>query len=104
MLETIRLRSQPAVVAARVGLDQFVLTPPLLGVFFTTMSLMEGKGVEGAKDRISSQWWPTLQRNWALFCSFRTDIGGDFLLTTLMLAQCLYKSSILPSFQLTCVL
>lgn len=32
------------------------------------MSLMEGKGIDGAKDRISSQWWPTLQRNWALFC------------------------------------
>ncbi|KAM0752217.1 integral membrane protein [Meredithblackwellia eburnea MCA 4105] len=67
MLEGLKIKSKPALVAARVGLDQFVLTPVLVGVFFTSMSLMEGKGIEEAKRRISTSWAPTLVKNWGLF-------------------------------------
>ncbi|SCZ99520.1 BZ3500_MvSof-1268-A1-R1_Chr3-1g06059 [Microbotryum saponariae] len=76
MLEGIKLKSKPArtsrivhlrFVATRVGLDQFVLTPVLVSVFYTSMALSEGQGIQGAKERVRSAWWPTLQKNWGLF-------------------------------------
>ncbi|KDE06585.1 hypothetical protein MVLG_03081 [Microbotryum lychnidis-dioicae p1A1 Lamole] len=67
MLEGIKLKSKPALVATRVGLDQFVLTPVLVGVFYTSMALSEGYGIQGAKERVRFAWWPTLQKNWGLF-------------------------------------
>ncbi|CEQ40395.1 SPOSA6832_02006 [Sporobolomyces salmonicolor] len=66
-LDAIKLKSKVAVVASRVCLDQFVLTPVMIGVFFGTQSLLEGKSIDQAKRRISSSWWPTLEKNWLLF-------------------------------------
>lgn len=45
------VRDLYAVVAARVGLDQFVLTPVMVGVFFSSMALGEGKGVDEVQRR-----------------------------------------------------
>ncbi|KAI5476154.1 hypothetical protein MNV49_000372 [Pseudohyphozyma bogoriensis] len=67
MLESIKLKNKYALVATRVGLDQFVLTPVMVGAFFTSMSLLEGKGIEEAKRRIETSWQPTLIRNWGVF-------------------------------------
>ncbi|KAM0787767.1 hypothetical protein ACM66B_003823 [Microbotryomycetes sp. NB124-2] len=67
MLERIKLGSKAGLVAARVGLDQFALTPVMVPVFFSSMALMEGQGVQGAKKRVETSWWSTLQRNWAVF-------------------------------------
>ncbi|GAA5907835.1 hypothetical protein JCM5296_005798 [Sporobolomyces johnsonii] len=66
-LDAIKFKSKVAVVASRVCLDQFVLTPVMIGVFFGTQSLLEGKSIDQAKRRISSSWWPTLEKNWLLF-------------------------------------
>lgn len=54
-------------IATKVGLDQFVLTPVLVGLFFSTMSILEGKGIEGAKTKVKASWSATLVKNWALF-------------------------------------
>lgn len=62
-----------AVVLTRVGLDQFVLTPVMVSVFFSSMSLMEGKGIEGAKEKLSQAYWPTLQKNWGVFSASESD-------------------------------
>ncbi|KAK4047712.1 Protein required for ethanol metabolism [Microbotryomycetes sp. JL201] len=67
MLEKIKLGSKAGLVMARVGLDQFALTPVMVPVFFSSMALMEGQGVQGAKKRVETSWWSTLQRNWAVF-------------------------------------
>lgn len=48
-------------------MDQFVLTPCVLSLFFTCQSLLEGKGFTEAKRRIETSWWPTIQRNWSLW-------------------------------------
>ena len=53
-----------AATVARVGVDQFVLTPCVLTLFFTAQSLLEGKGFGEAKRRIETSWWPTIQANW----------------------------------------
>lgn len=71
------------VVLTRVGLDQFVLTPVLVGVFFTSMSLMEGKGIDEAKRRVKNFWFPTLQKNWSLFSAFRRPLVAELFADSL---------------------
>ena len=36
-------------------------------IFFTQTSLMEGCGVEGAIERVQTQWWPQMQRHWCFW-------------------------------------
>ncbi|GAA6042261.1 hypothetical protein JCM8097_000602 [Rhodosporidiobolus ruineniae] len=66
-LERIKFQSAIATTAARVAMDQVVLTPIMVGVFFTAQTFLEGKGVGEAKERLSQNWWPTLQRNWGVW-------------------------------------
>ncbi|BGP07854.1 Protein required for ethanol metabolism [Rhodotorula toruloides] len=63
-IERIRFQSKVATTVARVGVDQFVLTPCVLTLFFTCQSLLEGKGFSEARNRIENKWWPTIQKNW----------------------------------------
>ncbi|KAK4697141.1 hypothetical protein P7C70_g8260, partial [Phenoliferia sp. Uapishka_3] len=67
MLERLTIKSRTGIILAKVGLDQFVLTPVLVATFFTTQALMEGKGIEEAKRRVDTSWAPTLLKNWGLF-------------------------------------
>lgn len=67
LLQRIQFKSQAAVVATRVGLDQGFLTPIMVGVFFTSMSLLEGKGLDEAKKRLDTSYKSTLVRNWGVF-------------------------------------
>ncbi|KAL8280913.1 hypothetical protein RQP46_006592 [Phenoliferia psychrophenolica] len=67
MLERIQIKSKAGIVLTRVGLDQFVLTPVMVGLFFTTQAVLEGKGLGEARRRIESSWAPTLYKNWGLF-------------------------------------
>ncbi|BGP55356.1 Protein required for ethanol metabolism [Rhodotorula sphaerocarpa] len=66
-LDRIRFQSKVATTAARVAVDQFVLTPCVLTIFFTAQSLLELKGFGEAQRRIRENWWPTLQRNWGVW-------------------------------------
>ncbi|KAH9947341.1 hypothetical protein B0H21DRAFT_789916 [Amylocystis lapponica] len=54
-------------VIYRVWLDQAVFSPIMVGVFFSSMSFLEGKGIPGAKERINESYVSTLVRNWAVF-------------------------------------
>ncbi|KAH7882591.1 hypothetical protein F5I97DRAFT_277273 [Phlebopus sp. FC_14] len=67
LLNRIKFASPTRAVIYRVWLDQAILTPVAVGFFFSTMSIMEGKGVAGAVDRISTAYQPTLFRNWGVF-------------------------------------
>ncbi|GAA6049665.1 hypothetical protein JCM3770_005060 [Rhodotorula araucariae] len=66
-IDRIRFQSKIATTLARVGVDQFVLTPCVLTLFFTCQSLLELKGFGEAKRRIESSWWPTIQTNWSVW-------------------------------------
>ncbi|GAA5876604.1 hypothetical protein JCM8547_002420 [Rhodosporidiobolus lusitaniae] len=66
-LERIKLGSSVATTAARVAGDQLVLTPFMVGLFFSAQTFLEGKGTDEAKKRLESSWWPTLQRNWGVW-------------------------------------
>ncbi|KAG0700340.1 hypothetical protein DFH29DRAFT_932631 [Suillus ampliporus] len=67
LLNRIKFPSPTKAVIYRVWLDQAILTPVAVGFFFGTMSIMEGKGISGAQDRISTAYTPTLIRNWGVF-------------------------------------
>ncbi|KAG9310771.1 hypothetical protein JVU11DRAFT_8620 [Chiua virens] len=51
----------------RVWLDQALMAPVAVGFFFGAMSILEGKGVSDAVERISENYQPTLIRNWSVF-------------------------------------
>ncbi|KPV75394.1 uncharacterized protein RHOBADRAFT_66412, partial [Rhodotorula graminis WP1] len=71
-IDRIRFQSKVATTVARVGVDQFVLTPCVLTIFFTAQSLLEGKGFGEAKRRIETSWWPTIQANWGTWIPVQT--------------------------------
>ncbi|GAA5822535.1 hypothetical protein JCM10212_004237 [Sporobolomyces blumeae] len=66
-LERIKLASKPLQLTARVAADQFLFTPVMVGVFFTSQTFLEGKGIDEAQRRLRESWWPTLQKNWQLW-------------------------------------
>ncbi|KAL6305752.1 hypothetical protein BKA93DRAFT_824853 [Sparassis latifolia] len=50
-----------------VWMDQTMFTPAVIGIFFGSMTFLEGKGVAQAQERISDAYVPTLVRNWGVF-------------------------------------
>lgn len=67
MLNRIKFSSPTKAVVYRVWLDQAILTPVAVAVFFGTMSVLEGQGVSGAVERTRTAYEPTLIRNWMVF-------------------------------------
>lgn len=57
---------------ARVGVDQMAFAP-LVGVplYFTALSIMEGKSFHETKENLQRTWWPTLKANWAVWPAFQ---------------------------------
>lgn len=54
-------------VIYRTWLDQTLMAPVVAGGFFTSMSLMEGKGASGVADSLSTMYAPTLMRAWLVY-------------------------------------
>ncbi|CAJ1368124.1 unnamed protein product [Effrenium voratum] len=54
-------------VAAKVGLDQAVQAPLTTASLFVVTSLLEGKGLEGAKHKVEERLMPTLRVNWCIW-------------------------------------
>ncbi|KAJ7018668.1 hypothetical protein C8F04DRAFT_365117 [Mycena alexandri] len=66
LLNRIQFKSPTKAIVYRVWLDQCVLTPGAVIVFFGSMALLEGKPQE-VVPRIGAGYVPTLLRNWAVF-------------------------------------
>ncbi|KAI0743167.1 hypothetical protein C8Q80DRAFT_1193214 [Daedaleopsis nitida] len=66
-LNKLQFASPTRAVAYKVYLDQFVFTPGVVAMFFGSLTLLEGKSVNDAKERISEAYVPTLIRNWGVF-------------------------------------
>ncbi|RDX44059.1 hypothetical protein K466DRAFT_437780, partial [Polyporus arcularius HHB13444] len=66
-LNRMQFASPTKAVAYKVYLDQFVFTPGVVAMFFGSLTLLEGKSVTDAKERISDAYVPTLLRNWGVF-------------------------------------
>lgn len=67
LLNRIKFSSPTKAVVYRVWLDQAILTPVAVAVFFGTMSVLEGQGISGAVERTRTTYQPTLIRNWMVF-------------------------------------
>ncbi|CAE6363822.1 unnamed protein product [Rhizoctonia solani] len=72
LLDRMPIKSKPALVATRVGLDQFAFAPVAVGLFFSCTGLMEGKSLEQVKQKLNSSYKDTLIANWMLFIPFQT--------------------------------
>ncbi|KAF7353645.1 hypothetical protein MVEN_01049200 [Mycena venus] len=66
LLNRIQFKNPTKGIIYRVWLDQCVLTPGAVIVFFGSMALLEGKPSE-IVPRIGAGYVPTLLRNWAVF-------------------------------------
>ncbi|KAJ7726714.1 hypothetical protein DFH07DRAFT_852620 [Mycena maculata] len=66
LLNRIQFKNPTRGIIYRVWLDQAVLTPGAVIVFFGSMAVLEGKPQE-AVPRIGAGYVPTLLRNWAVF-------------------------------------
>ncbi|KAJ7735708.1 hypothetical protein B0H16DRAFT_1425907 [Mycena metata] len=66
LLNRLQFKSPTKGIVYRVWLDQCVLTPGAVIVFFGSMALLEGKPQE-VVPRIGAGYVPTLLRNWAVF-------------------------------------
>ncbi|EED79981.1 predicted protein [Postia placenta Mad-698-R] len=67
LLNRIQVKSPVKSVIYKVYLDQTVFTPAVIGFFFGSMTLMEGKSIAAAQERIAQSYVPTLLRNWCVF-------------------------------------
>nr|GAT50806.1 predicted protein [Mycena chlorophos] len=65
-LNRLQFQTPTKALVYRVWLDQCVLTPGAVIVFFGSMALLEGKPEEAAP-RIGAGYVPTLLRNWCVF-------------------------------------
>ncbi|KAH9984187.1 hypothetical protein BJV77DRAFT_1062246 [Russula vinacea] len=66
-LNQLRFATPIKAVIYRTWLDQTLMAPLVVGGFFASMSLMEGKGVSGVMDGLSTMYAPTLMRGWAVY-------------------------------------
>lgn len=55
----------------KVGVDQLGFAPLGLPFYFGCMSLLEGKGLGAAQEKIKLQWWDTLKTNWCVWPMFQ---------------------------------
>ncbi|KAF9652708.1 hypothetical protein BDM02DRAFT_3183395 [Thelephora ganbajun] len=66
-LNRLQFNTPSKALVYRVYLDQAVFSPAAVVFFFGSMSVLEGKGLGGATDKISHAYVPTLLRNWAVY-------------------------------------
>ncbi|KAF8260536.1 hypothetical protein EI94DRAFT_1748150, partial [Lactarius quietus] len=66
-LGRLQFASPTKAVIYRTWLDQTLMAPLVAGLFFTSMSVMEGKGTSGVVDSLSTKYAPTLMCGWLMF-------------------------------------
>ncbi|PYH75546.1 putative integral membrane protein, Mpv17/PMP22 family [Aspergillus uvarum CBS 121591] len=60
----VAFRSAGSTLVARVGADQLLFAPTMIGVFLSSMSLLEGKS---PADKLSRSYWDALRANWTVW-------------------------------------
>jgi hypothetical protein len=51
----------------RMALDQFAWAPVFIASIIGLLSLADGAGVNGARDALRADWWPSITANWKLW-------------------------------------
>lgn len=60
----IKLSTVPKTLAARVAADQLLCAPTMIGVFLSSMSIMEGSD---PKEKLQRTYWEALRANWTIW-------------------------------------
>lgn len=55
----------------RVAVDQTLFAPMLIPIYFGCLTVMEGKSLAAAKQKIDDGWWETLKRSWYIWPPFQ---------------------------------
>lgn len=79
-LTRINLSSKPATILARVLTDQTVFASTNLALFLSSMTILEGKGIEGAKEKLRKSYLPALKVNWMVWPAVQ---AGNFAVVPL---------------------
>ncbi|KAH9974522.1 hypothetical protein BJV74DRAFT_185117 [Russula compacta] len=66
-LNRLRFATSTKAVIYRTWLDQTLMAPLVVGLFFTSMPLIEGKGISGVVDSLNTKYAPTLVRGWMVY-------------------------------------
>ncbi|KAH9939086.1 uncharacterized protein BXZ73DRAFT_44278 [Epithele typhae] len=67
LLNRLQFSTPNKAVMYKVYLDQFMFTPGVIALFFGANTLLEGKSVADAQERIADAYVPTIIRNWGVF-------------------------------------
>ncbi|OCF73374.1 hypothetical protein I204_06606 [Kwoniella mangroviensis CBS 8886] len=59
-------------LAKRVAADQMIMAPFGMSLFISSMGFMEGKSLEGIKDKFSDMFYPALIANWKVWPLIQT--------------------------------
>ena len=51
--------------ARKVCIDQFTASPVFLGAFLCWSTLLEGKGLEGCREKLRDDWWTMIKFGWS---------------------------------------
>ncbi|KAI0271248.1 hypothetical protein BC834DRAFT_858433 [Gloeopeniophorella convolvens] len=65
-LSRLRFATPAKAAVYSTFIDQTVMAPLVVGWFFTSMSIMEGKGASGVIDSLNTMYAPTLLRGWSV--------------------------------------
>lgn len=65
----INLGSPGKTLVARVATDQLVCAPTMIGVFLSSMSLMEGGD---PREKLKKTYWEALRTNWTIWPALQT--------------------------------
>lgn len=60
----ISLSTPSGTLAARVAADQLVCAPTMIGVFLSSMSLLEGND---PREKLQRMYWEALRTNWTIW-------------------------------------
>ncbi|KAI1756882.1 hypothetical protein F4782DRAFT_284336 [Xylaria castorea] len=58
------LRNKNAEMLARVACDQLLFAPTFIGIFLSSMAVLEGSS---PKDKLEKSYWPALETNWVIW-------------------------------------
>ncbi|KAI0007624.1 hypothetical protein F4779DRAFT_591181 [Xylariaceae sp. FL0662B] len=61
---TINLRNKKAEMLARVAADQLIFAPTFIGVFLSSMAVMEGGS---PREKLAKSYWPALRTNFMIW-------------------------------------
>ncbi|KAI0203531.1 hypothetical protein F4808DRAFT_457804 [Astrocystis sublimbata] len=62
--QKVVLRNKNAEILARVACDQLIFAPTFIGIFLSTMAVLEGGS---PKEKLDKSYWPALSTNWMVW-------------------------------------